>query len=172
MPNSNSRKSSSVKHPRESWVEMTEIVLPQYTNALGTVFGGTVMAWVDIAAATCALRHCQIQVVTASIDAIHFLAPIKLGCIVTIKASVNHTFRSSCEVGVKVTAENPLTCEKHHTASAYVTMVAIGKDGKAVAIPQIEPETAEEKRRSDAALERRDLRLQLREKQRKKQKSS
>jgi acyl-CoA hydrolase len=152
------------KAPKESWVEMTEIVLPQHTNALGTVFGGTVLSWIDVAAATCALRHCRVQVVTASIDAMHFLAPIKLGWIASIKAAVNFTARSSCEVGVKVISENPLTGERFHTASAYVTMVALGKDGKSATIPHIKPETEEEKQRFHAAEKRRKARLELKEK--------
>lgn len=151
------------KFPRHSFVEMTEMVLPQHTNAIGTVFGGTVMSWVDIAAATCAMRHCRKQVVTASIDALHFLAPIKLGWIVTIKASVNFTSRTSCEVGVKVTAENPIAEESFHTASAYLTMVALDSHGKPVPIPQLTPETDEEKKRYAAAMERRKSRLALKE---------
>ncbi len=153
----------SPKYPKQSFVEMTEMVLPQHTNAIGTVFGGTVMSWVDIAAATCAMRHCRKQVVTASIDALHFLAPIKLGWIVTIKASVNFTSKTSCEVGVKVTAENPLTEESFHTASAYLTMVALDSHGKPALIPQLLLESDEEKKRHSAAIERRKSRLSLKE---------
>lgn len=152
------------KAPKESWVEMTEIVLPQHTNALGTVFGGTVMAWVDIAAATCALRHCRCQVVTAAIDALHFLAPIKLGWIVNLRASINYSARSSCEVGVKVTAENPRTGETFHTATAYLTMVAVDEKGKAKPIPPVLPQTPEEKARFTAAEHRRKARLELKDK--------
>jgi len=149
------------KSPRASWVEMTEIVLPQHTNSLGTVFGGTVVSWVDVAAAACAMRHCAKSVVTASIDAMHFLAPIRLGWIVTLRASINFTSRSSCEVGVRVEAENPLTGEKNHTASAYLTFVALGADGKPTPIPAIIPETKEQKIRHAAAQERRKARLEL-----------
>ncbi len=151
------------KVPSDSQVEMTEIVLPHHTNAIGTVFGGTVMSWVDIAAATCGLRHCRKQVVTASMDAMHFLAPIRLGWIVTVRAAINYTSHTSCEVGVKVIAENPLTSETFHTASAYLTMVALGADGRPAQIPGIQPQTEEEKHRYDAAIRRRETRLALKE---------
>lgn len=149
--------------PRDSWVEMTELVLPQHTNSLHTVFGGVVMSWVDIAAATCAMRHANRQVVTASIDAMHFLAPIKIGWVVTLKASVNYTSRTSCEVGVRVTAENPITEEYHHTASAYVTLVSLDSNGKPSPMPPIAPESEEEKSRYKAAEQRRVARLALKE---------
>ena len=151
------------KPPRASWVEMTEIVLPQHTNALGTVFGGVVMSWVDIAAATCALRHTGRSVVTASIDAMHFLAPIKLGWIVTLKASVNYTHNTSCEIGVRITAENPLTGEKNHTASAYLTFVALDSNGKPTPFRPLVLETDEERQRFEAAKTRRSARLALKE---------
>jgi len=153
----------AAKVPSDSHVEMTEIVLPHHTNAIGTVFGGTVMSWVDIAAAACGLRHCRKQVVTASVDAMHFLAPIRLGWIVTIRASVNYTSHTSCEVGVKVVAENPLTSETFHTSSAYLTIVALGTDGRPTKIPPITPETEEEHHRFEAAIRRRETRLALKE---------
>lgn len=151
------------KSPSDSWVEMTELVLPQHTNALGTVFGGVVMSWVDIAAATCAMRHAAKTVVTASIDAMHFISPIRLGWIVTLKSSVNFTSTTSCEIGVRVTAENPMTGEKFHTASAYLTFVALDSFGRATPIPQITPKTPEEIERAEAGKARRKGRLELRE---------
>ena len=153
-----------LKCPKDSQVIMTEIVLPQHTNAIGTVFGGTVMSWVDIAAATAAMRHAGMQVVTASVDAMEFRAAIRLGWIVNIMASVNYVSKSSCEVGVKVTAENPLTGEKFHTASAYLTLVALDSNGKSTRMPGIEPKTEEEQRRFSHAQSRREMRLQMREK--------
>ncbi|MBC7660928.1 MAG: acyl-CoA thioesterase [Chitinophagaceae bacterium] len=140
---------------------MTEMVLPQHTNAIGTVFGGVIMSWVDIAAAICAERHANKQVVTASVDALEFVAPIKLGWIVTLKASVNYVWRTSCEVGVKVTAENPRTGEYFHTASAYVTMVALDSHSRPTGIPQVIPETYDQKRRFEEAKFRRISRLEL-----------
>jgi acyl-CoA hydrolase len=140
---------------------MTEMVLPQHTNAIGTVFGGVVMSWVDIAAAICAERHANKQVVTASVDALEFLAPIKLGWIVTLKAAVNYVWTTSCEVGVKVTAENPRTGEFFHTATAYVTMVALDSHGRPTGIPPVVPHNDEQRRRFDEAKFRRISRLEL-----------
>ena len=118
------------KSPTESEVMMTELVLPQHTNALGTIFGGVVMSWIDIAGAIAAGKHARCSVVTASIDALHFIAPIKLGHVVEIKATVNATGKTSMEVGVRVDSENLLTGEKFHNVSSYLTFVAIGADGK------------------------------------------
>lgn len=149
--------------PSDSWVEMTEIVLPQHTNSLGTVFGGVVMSWVDIAAAICAQRHSKKIVVTASIDAMHFLAPIKLGWIVNIKASINHVSSSSCEVGVRIMAEHPLSNEKHHTATAFVTMVALDSNGRPTPMPSLKLDTELAKRRFTDGKRRQAVRLQLKE---------
>lgn len=145
----------------ESEAIMTELILPQHTNALGTVFGGVVMSWVDIAAAICAERHAHRQVVTASVDAMQFVAPIKLGWIVTLKACVNYVWTTSCEVGVRVTAENPRTGEFFHTASAYVTMVAMDSNGRPCKIPPVVPSSPEQKRRYEQAKFRRASRLEL-----------
>lgn len=153
----------TVKTPSSSRVEMTEIVLPQHTNSLGTIFGGVVLSWMDIAAAICAQKHCQKNVVTASIDAMNFLAPIHLGWIVYIKARVNFTAKTSCEVGIEITAEDPQTQEFHHTATAYVTMVAIDSNGRPTKIPEIETETEEEKKRYEEGKKRREVRLANRE---------
>jgi acyl-CoA hydrolase len=155
---------SKHKSPQESQVEMTEIVMPQHANVLGTVFGGVVLSWVDIAAAICSQRHSEKAVVTASIDAMHFLAPIYVGWVVSIKASMNYVSHSSCEVGVKIIAENPRTREKHHTASAYVTMVALDDKGKPTLMPELATTTPVEQRRCDAAKERRKVRIALKEK--------
>ena len=140
--------------PVDSSVVMNELVLPQHTNALGTCFGGTVMAWVDIVAATCAMKHARKQVVTAAIDAMQFLAPVKLGWIVNLKASVNYTHKTSAEVGVKVTAENPLTGEVFNTARAYLTLVSLDSNGKPTLFPPVTPVTDEDKRRFDRAYTR------------------
>ncbi len=155
---------------QESESIMTEMVLPQHTNAIGTVFGGVVMSWVDIAAAICAERHCHRQVVTASVDALNFLAPIKLGWIVTLKSSVNYVWSTSCEVGVKVTAENSRTGESFHTASAYVTMVALDSNGRPTGMPQIQPESDDQRRRFEEAKARRISRLELKKQNAERQK--
>lgn len=143
---------------------MTQLVLPSHTNALDTVFGGTVMSWIDIAAAICAQRHSQKEVVTASIDELHFLAPIYKGWVVNLKASLNYVSRSSMEVGVRVQSENPKTGESFHTASAYLTFVALGSDGKPTAVPPLLIETEEQKRRHHEAELRRADRLKRKEK--------
>lgn len=139
---------------------MTELVLPGHTNALDTVFGGVIISWIDICAAIAGQRHSNRSVVTASIDDLHFVAPVKKGWVVNLKASVNYVFRSSMEIGVRVDAENPRTGETFHTASAYLTFVALDENGKPTAVPALIFETEEEKRRAEFAVKRRDLRLQ------------
>ena len=142
-----------------SQVVMTQLVLPSHTNALDTVFGGTIMSWIDIAAAIAAQRHSNKAVVTASMDQLNFIAPVKKGWVVNLKASVNFVSRTSMEIGVKVEAENPLTSEMFHTASAYMTFVALDGNGRPTAVPGLELATDEEKRRFAAAKKRRELRL-------------
>jgi acyl-CoA hydrolase len=153
--------------PREisaSEVIMTQLVLPTHTNALDTVFGGTVMSWIDIAAAIAAQRHSQKEVVTASIDELHFLAPIYKGWVVNLKAAVNFVSKSSMEVGVRVESENPRTGEKFHTASAYLTFVCLGSNGKPTPVAPLSLKTDAEKRRFREAQIRREERLKRREK--------
>ena len=103
-----------VKHVKESQVEMTEIVFPNDANVLGTLHGGKLMLWLDIAASIAASRHCNRVAVTASVDELNFLHPIKIGEVVILRASVNRVFRTSMEVGVKVMSENLLTGEKSY----------------------------------------------------------
>jgi acyl-CoA hydrolase len=145
-------------------VVMTELVLPSHTNAIGTIFGGVVMSWIDIAGAITAQRHCRKQVVTASIDDMAFVAAIKLGWFVHIRARVNYTAKTSMEIGVRVDAEDPKTGERHHTASAYLTFVAIDQHGKPIPVPPFIPKSADDKRRNAAAVKRREIRLLNRKK--------
>lgn len=147
--------------PSESQVVMTEIVLPQHTNPLQTIFGGVILSWIDIAATICAQRHSHRIVVTASLDTMHFLAPIHLGWIANIKASVNYVHNTSCEIGVRIVSENPQTQELFHTASAYITMVALDSRGKPTAMPPLKPESEVEKRRYLEGQVRRENRLKL-----------
>ncbi|MES3038640.1 MAG: acyl-CoA thioesterase [Bdellovibrionota bacterium] len=142
-----------------SRVVMTELVLPTHTNSLGSIFGGQVMSWIDICAAICAQRHSQSEVVTAAIDELNFIAPVYKGWVVNLKASINLVSKTSMEVGVRVDAENPKTGATFHTASAYVTFVALGSDGKPAGVPDLVLETEEEKRRNQAAIVRRQHRL-------------
>src|SRR3989338_4429176 len=122
--------SRSSKKTDASQVEATHIVQPPDINSVGTIFGGQVMAWMDLAAAACANRHARRVCVTASMDAIHFISPIKLGEIVIVKAQVNYTHRTSMEIGVRVEAENPLTGQKRHALSGYLTFVALDAKGR------------------------------------------
>ena len=145
-----------------SQVVMTQLVLPSHTNSLDTVFGGTVMSWIDICAAIAAQRHSNSDVVTASIDQLNFVAPIKRGWVVNLKASVNFVSRTSMEVGVRVDAENPKTGEMFHTASAYLTFVAVDKEGKPKVVSGLDLQTDLEHRRFKAAENRRRQRLALR----------
>jgi acyl-CoA hydrolase len=142
---------------------MTELVLPGHTNALGTIFGGQVMSWIDIAAAIAAGRHARKVVVTASIDALHFVAPIKVGHVVHIRAMVNYSSRTSMEVGVRVDSENPVTGEVHHTAKAYLTFVALNEHGRPTPVAPVLAENPEEKRRFEQARLRRESRVKLAE---------
>lgn len=151
------------KTPSDTVVEMNQLVLPQHTNAHGTAFGGTVMGWIDICAAMSAQRHARRAVVTASMDQIDFLAPIRLGQLVNLKSIVNFVGRTSMEVGVRVEAEDTLTGDRVHALSAYVTFVALDGSGKPVAVPRLSLETNIERLRWDEAKARRDRRLALAE---------
>ena len=142
-----------------SVVEMTEIVLPSDANPLGTIFGGRVVQWIDICASVAAQRHCRQIVVTASMDDLHFLAPIHVGMIVLLRATVNRAWRTSVEVEVQVESEDPLTGERRHCVRAYLTFVALGADGRPAPVPPVIPVTPEEKERYEAAAERRRQRL-------------
>ena len=143
--------------------EMAEVVLPAQTNPLGKLLGGHVMHLVDIAAAMAAHRHSNSYVVTASVDYIDFRSSVNLGEIVMLKSQVNRVFTTSMEVGVEVYSENVLTGERKHTASAYVTFVAIDeKTRQPKTVPPLLVETMEERQRHEAAAERRKTRLQLR----------
>lgn len=149
------------KKVKDSQVEMIELVLPNDTNMLGNLLGGRLMHWIDIAAALAAAKHCNNVAVTAEVDKLRFKLPIKLGDIVYLKASVNRTFKTSMEVGVKVEVENIQTGERKHANSAYLTFVNLDKHtGKPIPVPEIIPETPEEKRRFEEALLRRNKRLE------------
>lgn len=149
------------KNPRESEVTMREMVMPGDTNAHGTIFGGKVMSWIDIAAAMCASRHCNLPVVTVHIDDIEFQSPINIGSHVVIKASVNYVGRTSMIVGVKVISENPLTGVTRTTTKAYLTFVALDEFGDPTPVPGITPETDDEIRRYKNAQERVKARKEL-----------
>jgi acyl-CoA hydrolase len=145
-----------------SQVEMTQLVLPNDTNRLGNLLGGQLMHWIDLAAAIAASRHSKRICVTASVDNLNFIHPIKAGDVVILRASVNRVFRTSMEVGVKVLSENLLTGEVLHANSAYLTFVSIDVNGTPVESPRLRPESADEARRFADALRRREERLRRR----------
>ena len=146
----------------ESRVEMTELVMPQEINPLGSVFGGWVMSLMDKAAAMAATRHCRMQVSTASVDSIDFLAPMGLGHIVRLSAFVTQVFTSSMEVEVEVYAEDPRTGGRVKTCSAFITMVCLGENGRPTPAPQLRLVSDDERRRAEQAVARRELRLRRR----------
>ena len=152
----------TAKTPSESSIEMRELVMPNHTNPQNTVFGGTVMSWIDIAAAMVAARHCGRPVVTAHIDDIDFIAPIKMGYHVLIQASLNYVGRTSMIVGVKVTSENPYTGESRTTTKAYLTFVALDDLGRPVEVPPLTPETDDEHRRFENAKKRVQMKKDIR----------
>ena len=165
--------SEGIEHSREprlkgkpvgaSRSEMAEVVLPAQTNPLGKLLGGHVMHLVDIAAAMAAARHSNSYVVTASVDYIDFRNPVNLGEIVILKSQVNRVFHTSMEVGVEVYSEHPLTGERKHTTSAFVTFVAIDEiTRKPKLAPPLILRTAEEKKRFAEAEKRRQYRLAMR----------
>lgn len=149
----------SGKHASESLTEMTQLLLPGDANALGAAFGGSVMGWIDICAAVCAQRHCRQTVVTASMDDLHFHAPIKIGMAVTLRARILAAFQSSMEIGVTVHAEDPHTGSRQLTTSALLTFVALDKDGKKLPVPPLLSDTDPERAAAADAKERRAERL-------------
>jgi acyl-CoA hydrolase len=152
------------KAVRESISEYSELALPNDANGLGNVLGGKVMHLVDLAGALAALRHARRPVVTASVDHMNFLHPVRIGQLILLRSSVNRVFRSSMEIGVKVWVEDLQTGAVRHTSSAYLTFVALDATGQTVPIPPVIPETEDEKRRYEEAAQRRDYRLEMRRK--------
>ena len=143
---------------RESQSEATQLVLPNDTNTLGALLGGRLMHWIDLAGALAAHRHARAFVVTASIDHLDFLVPVQVGDVVILRSSVNRAFHTSMETGVKVWVENYLSGSRRHVSSAYLTFVAIDRYGRHLPVPQVIPETPEEKRRFEEAGRRREAR--------------
>jgi acyl-CoA hydrolase len=150
------------KPVRASISEYSELALPNDANGLGNVLGGKVMHLVDLAAAMAAMRHARRPAVTASVDSLNFLHPVRIGQLIVLRSSVNRAFRTSMEVGVHVETETLMTGKKLHTCSAYLTFVAVDENGKPVPVPEVIPETEEEKRRYREAGERREYRLAMR----------
>src|SRR6202453_890821 len=131
----------------ESQSERSEIVLPPDTNAIGNLFGGRLMQYIDLVGAMAASRHARAFTVTASMDHLDFVAPVRVGELLILKASVKRAFRTSMEVGVRVMVEDVREQRLRHVSSAYLTFVAMDTDGKLLPVPQVLPETAHQNRR-------------------------
>ncbi|GAA0192208.1 acyl-CoA thioesterase [Fulvivirga kasyanovii] len=153
--------SKKQKFVRESFVTMTEFVLPNDTNTLNNLMGGKLMHWMDIVSAIAAQKHSNRIVVTASVDNVSFGKPIQLGNVVTLKAKVTRSFNSSMEVHIQVEAEDIPGNKKFASNSAFFTFVAVDQSGKPIDVPEAIPETDEEKELYAGALRRRQLRLVL-----------
>ena len=149
------------KSPSESFVTMTELVLPNDTNTLNNLMGGRLMHWMDIVSAISAQKHSNRIVVTASVDNISFTKPIQLGNVVTLKAKVTRAFNSSMEVHILAEAEDIPSGRKFASNAAFYTFVAVDQAGRPIDVPEIVPETEEEKELYAGALRRRQLRLIL-----------
>ena len=140
---------------------MTQIVMPMHTNGVsGVMFGGIMMQWIDVCAGVAAMRHASGAVLTASIDRLDFLSPVKVGEIVVLQAQVNYAGRTSMEVGCRVETEDMRTGTRRYVTKSYLTFVAVDGEGKPRTIPPLELASAEDERRHTAAKTRRTERLQ------------
>ena len=149
------------KPVRESKSIISTQMLPSDANPMGNVHGGTILKQVDTAAGVTALRHARMNTVTASIDRMDFYNPVYVGNLLTLKASVNFVGKTSMEIGVRIEAENLTTGKTTHTGSCYLTYVAIDENGTPSEVPELIPETMEEKRRWEAGKKRREERLRF-----------
>ncbi|HRN94510.1 MAG TPA: acyl-CoA thioesterase [Chitinophagales bacterium] len=149
------------KTPEESKTIMTEIVLPNDTNTLNNLRGGTILHWMDIASAIAAGKHADAVVVTASVDNVSFENPIKLGDVVTITAKVTRVFNTSLEIRLEVWAENLPSHTRYRSNEAYYTFVALDSNGRPRKSSPVEPQSEEEMKFYESALRRRELRLVL-----------
>jgi len=154
---------------RDSQSEMAEIVLPNDANPLGALLGGRLMHWIDLAAAMAAHRHSRQYALTASIDHLDFLVPVRVGDLVILRSSVNRAFRTSMEIGVKVWVENYIKDQCQHVSSAHLTFVAVDREGNRLTVPPVLPETDEERRRYEDAGRRRELRFAEQERRKRNQ---
>lgn len=151
--------------PAASRVEMAQIVMPSHVNGTGSMlFGGVVMQWIDVCAGVAAMRHARGAVVTASIDRLDFLNPVRLGDIVILEAQVNYASKTSMEVGCRVHTEDPKTGQRRPTTKAYLTFVGVDGEGKPRTIPPLVLSSDEDRRRAARAEERRAERLAARHK--------
>jgi acyl-CoA hydrolase len=149
----------SSKTAQQSLTIMSELVLPNDTNVLGNLMGGRLMHWMDIAGAMACLKHCNSPVVTASVDNVSFENPIKLGNMVTIESKVTRAFNTSMEVHLMIWGEDLMSQFKYKSNEAFLTFVSLDPNGKPRKIPELIPETDEEKALHESALRRRQVRL-------------
>lgn len=143
--------SNKDKSPKDSAVVTRYLLMPDQANPYGTAFGGAIVAWIDMVASMAAQRHCGKEVVTAGIDSLYFKEPIYVGDHVILKSCVNYVGRTSMEVGVQVTREDPYSGRQTIATTAHLTFVALDKNKKPSPVPPIVPETADEKRRYENA---------------------
>jgi acyl-CoA hydrolase len=149
------------KSPKTSTTTISKIMMPMDANVSGNVFGGTILRLIDEVASIVAFKHSRTNVVTVSIDRMDFLAPVYIGDLLRLIASINYAHNTSMEIGVRVEAENPLTGQTRHTGTCYLTCVALDKNGRPTPVPPLILETPDEKRRWDDGQARREMRLQL-----------
>ena len=142
------------KKVSESMVILSHVMQPQDANPAGNIHGGVIMKLIDNAAGVVALRHARSNAVTASIDRLDFHYPVYVGDLVTLTASLNMTGRTSMEIGVRVESENMISGKTHHTASAYLTFVALNENGKGLEVAPLILESAAEKQRHHNSLQR------------------
>ncbi len=142
----------------ESQSERSEIIFPADANALGNLFGGRLMQFMDLTGAMAASRHARAFTVTASMDHLDFVAPVHVGDLLILKGSVNRAFRTSMEVGVKAMVEDVREQKLRHVSSAYITFVAVDRAGEPLVVPQLELETDHQRRRYEDAGRRREMR--------------
>jgi len=152
------------KRPQDSFTEMVQVVLPNDANPLGFILGGTVMHLIDIAGAIACHRHTRSLLVTAAVDGLQFLHSIKVGDLIILRARVTAVFTTSIEVEVEVFSEGTLTGERKQTSLAYLTFVAIDRQGGRVKIPPLLLETEDEKQKARDAEVRRAARLEAKKK--------
>lgn len=150
--------------PRSSFTETVQVVLPNDANPMGFALGGYVMHSIDLVAAIAAYRHTRGLLVTAAVDGLQFLHPVRVGDLIILHARVTATFKTSLEVEVEVYSEETLTGDRKLTSVAYLTFVTIEQNGVRADVPPLDLETDEDRRRAAEAVERRNVRLKMRRK--------